>query len=93
MRETPVGKEEGYGEGATPKSPIGIRPVFVKLINTNSSPLWGLKPQILSDKEALKPASYFKKMGAEKGAYLIIYLGQMDGESGILMISEEGDVL
>jgi hypothetical protein len=21
MRETPVGKEEGYGEGATPKSP------------------------------------------------------------------------
>jgi hypothetical protein len=32
-------------------------------------------------------------MGAEKGAYLIIYLGQMDGESGILMISEEGEIL
>jgi hypothetical protein len=67
--------------------------VFVKLINTNSSPLWRMKPQILDDKEALKPASYFRKMGAEKGAVLVIYLGQSDGPSGLLLVDEEGNIV
>jgi hypothetical protein len=66
--------------------------VFVKLINTNSSPLWSLKPKILNDKEALKPASYFRRLGAQKGAILVIYLGQADGESALLMLDEEGNI-
>jgi hypothetical protein len=69
------------------------RPVFVKLINTNSSPLWSLRPRILDDKEALKPASYFRRLGAKKGATLVIYLGQADGASALLMLDEEGNVI
>jgi hypothetical protein len=67
--------------------------VFVKLINTNSSPLWSLKPILLNDREALKDSRYFKRLGSEKGATLIIYLGQADGPSGLLLFDEEGNLI
>jgi hypothetical protein len=67
--------------------------VFVKLVNTNSSPLWSLKPEILDDREALKDSRYFKQLGSEKGATLVIYLGQADGPSGLLMLDEEGNII
>ena len=65
----------------------------VLLFNTNSSELWQLNPRSLNSIEEYVDDEYFRYLGNQIGAELIILLGQTDAETGILAFDEEGNLL
>jgi len=64
---------------------------IVHLYNTNESPLWSLKPRLLTDEEELLSDDYFAYLGSLVGAEVVIIMGQADAETGLLALDLEGN--
>jgi hypothetical protein len=82
-RSSPPGPEAGKGEVK--------KATVIHLYNTNSSPLWQSLPiRMLSDVEEYLDEEYFSVLGGLCGAEIVIVLSQMDAESGIIALSDDG---
>jgi hypothetical protein len=63
---------------------------IIHLYNTNESPLWNLRPRLLTDEEEFLPDEYFAYLGHMVGAEVVIIMGQADADSGVLALDMEG---
>ena len=70
---------------------MGKKCQIVHLYNTNESPLWTLKPRLLTDEEELLSDDYFAYLGHLVGAEVVIIMGQADAETGLLALDLEGN--
>jgi hypothetical protein len=75
------------------KNFMGRKCQIVHLYNTNESPLWNLRPRLLTDEEEFLPDEYFAYLGHMVGAEVVIIMGQADADSGVLALDIEGAVV
>ncbi|MCR6692730.1 MAG: hypothetical protein MRT15_10080 [archaeon YNP-LCB-003-016] len=82
-RSAPPGPEAGKGEVK--------RATVVRLYNTNTSPLWKVPiAKMLNLAEEYCEDEYFAVLGGLCGAKLIVIMHQVDDESGLIAVDEEG---